>query len=149
MELYKILFGISLFLFIAVSSFLIYLVNKNKKSRGVILNENQKLKKIIKDMSLPIYTGSRCIIYGKRLTRGGDNFKVTFEVEILDLTNTKAKVKVTDCICRNPIYIKNNLKNSVMSYMDNTWIDIKDLDIIKGKGFSRNSKIEAIFKDQP
>jgi hypothetical protein len=148
METTKILLlGLS---FLSVGCILmIFIMIKKSNKRLLEVNKlkraNKNLRKKIKIFSSPLYIGCKCLMNKYGLYVGENNFTVDLEVKILEYTNTMAKIEVIECQSDSDYYRSNNLKNNVINYMDNKWVKISSLDIIKNKSYDRSKKIDNML----
>lgn len=104
--------------------FLVKFINKNKK----IKSKNKKIKKSF-DKIASIEVGSRAIFecYLK-YPRDEVSLFVVYEVEIIETTKKKAKVKVISF--KTDSYLKYTYSKGITLYLNNKWISIKSLDLI-------------------
>lgn len=126
---------------------------------GVLFNKNIKLQKEISEMKLAVEkanqeqeelvsidVGDRAIIPNYGLTyKDTDSFNVTYEVEILEVSEDKVKVKsidytTTDKIARDP-----QLKPSILAFIDGKWIEKRTIELIVDEQMRRDRKLKQIL----
>ena len=121
---------------------------KLKKELNEIKVKNNEMEKFNEDLMV-IEPGDKVIYPDFGLVRdsGGPNeknFKVTYELEVLDTSKDKVKVKAidftsTDTIGRDP---KN--KQGIIQFMDNKWVDKKDVELIVDESIKRDIKLRKL-----
>jgi hypothetical protein len=127
---------------------------------GILYFKNIKLQKEMANMKLTvdkvnqsqkelvsIDTGDRAIIpdYGLQHTDTKENFSVTYEVEVLEVSMDKVKVKAinftsTDKFAKDP---KN--KSSIINFLQNKWISKKEIELIIDDSMRRDRKLQQIL----
>ncbi len=126
---------------------------------GVLFNKNIKLQKEISEMKLAVEKanqeqeelvsidiGDKAIIPNYGLTyKDTDSFNVTYEVEILEVSEDKVKVKsidytTTDKIARDP-----QLKPSILAFIDGKWIEKRTIELIVDEQMRRDRKLKQIL----
>jgi len=113
-------------------------VSKSKKDKQELVSIDPGDKAIVADFHL---------VYGQG-TSNEIKFSVTYEVEIIEISMDKVKVKATDFIAndktgRDPIY-----KQSILDFMQNKWIDKKDVELVVDNSMRRDAKLQEILGDK-
>jgi hypothetical protein len=127
---------------------------------GILYFKNIKLQKEMANMKLTvdkvnqsqkelvsIDTGDRAIIpdYGLQHTDTKENFSVTYEVEVLEVSMDKVKVKAinftsTDKFAKDP---KNKL--AIINFLQDKWVNKKDIELIIDDSMRRDRKLQQIL----
>ena len=133
-------FILSILCFLIVSN--IKIRNKNKN----LSDDNFKLQKKVDDFKNYI-PGRKGIVYNFSLqqTSTKTDFKVTYEVEIIEVSENKIKVSAydftsTDSFARDPTN-----KQNIIGFFQNQWVPKKDVELLIDKTDIRDSKIEQIL----
>ncbi len=145
MELVLLILSLSTFLgliFIAV------LFNKNLNLQNEISKMKFAVEKATKEQEelVSIDVGDKAIIPNYGLTyKDEDSFTVTYEVEILEVSEDKVKVKsidytTTDKIARDP-----KLKPSILAFIDGKWIEKTTIELIVDEQMRRDRKLKQIL----
>ena len=74
------------------------------------------------------------------------NFKVTFEVSILEVTKDKLKVNVLDCITDDSIAKDPKNRPGLLSIINNSWIDRKNFELIVDDTHRRDIKLGELLQ---
>jgi hypothetical protein len=96
---------------------------------------------------ISIDTGDRAILpdYGLEHTETKENFHVTYEVEVLEVSMDKVKVKAinytsSDKFARDP---KN--KQAIINFLQDKWVNKKDIELIVDDSMRRDRKLQQIL----
>lgn len=113
--------------------------------------KSTELKKIL--AFYDIEPGDKAIIADFALLRTEStgkkkNYTVTYEVEVIDISNNKVKVKVTDISSQ---YAEGNdptQRSSIIQIVNNTWVSKCTLELITTDNIStiRDKKLQEILK---
>jgi hypothetical protein len=132
-----------------ILSILCFLIVSNIKIRTknkYLSDDNSKLQKKVDDFKNYI-PGRKGIIYNFPLqqTSTKTDFKVTYEVEIIEVSENKIKVSAydftsTDSFARDPTN-----KQNIIGFFQNQWVPKKDVELLIDKTDIRDSKIEQIL----
>lgn len=141
--------------------FIIFLYNKydlirkeldNVKSN--VVREKEKLDKERQklDNLICIEPGDNCIIpdYGLEHTDDSSgnivktSFKVTYEVEVIEVTKDKLKVKAinfttTDSFAKNPKH-----KSGIINFLQDKWVDRSSVELVMDTRKRRNIKLDEL-----
>jgi hypothetical protein len=96
---------------------------------------------------ISIDTGDRAILpdYGLQHTDTKESFSVTYEVEVLEVSMDRVKVKAinftsTDKFAKDP---KN--KSSIINFLQDKWVNKKDIELIVDDSMRRDRKLQQIL----
>jgi len=146
-------FGILGILYVIILSFTVFLVVKLVKKGSLaksLQQENSNLKEKVSGFRTFI-PGRKGLIYNFGLeqsatkTSSKTSFKVTYEVEIIEVSENKVKVSAydftsTDSFARDP---KN--KSNIIGFYQNQWVSKEVVELFIDKSDIRDSKIEQIL----
>lgn len=123
------------------------LTDKLNKALGQVEKEKENMGSLVK-----IEPGDTCIIPDYRLTYtdhvdGKDvqtSFKVTYEVEVIEVAKGKLKVKATgftstDSIARDP-----QKKSGIINFLKDKWVDSKKVEIVMNAQKRRSIKLTEL-----
>lgn len=109
-------------------------------------NEVEKTKQEQEEL-VSIDVGDKAIIpnYGLTHTDTKEDFQVTYEVEIVEVSTKKVKVRAvnftsTDKFARNP---KN--KHSIIQFLQDKWVDRKSIELLVDEQMRRDRKLKQIL----
>ena len=113
-----------------------------------IKNKNNEMEKFNEDLML-IEPGDKVIYpdYGLVKDSGGPNeksFKVTYELEVLDTSRDKVKVKAVDFTSTDAIGRDPQNKQGIIQFMDNKWVSKKDVELIVDESIKRDIKLRKL-----
>lgn len=151
MEIAIIILSITLFISIIFLGILFdkysKLLNNYSDTVTSVKKEKEKLDKLVQ-----IETGDNGIIpnYGLQYTddsTGEDvitSFKVTYEVEIIEVAKDKVKVKATgftsmDSIARDP-----KKKQGIIDFLQDKWVDKSSIELVMDAQKRRNIKLNEL-----
>ncbi len=128
--------------------FIGFLFNKNIKLQREISEMKFAVEKVTKEQEelVSIDIGDKAIIPNYGLTyKDEDSFTVTYEVEILEVSEDIVKVKsidytTTDKIARDP-----QLKPSILAFIDGKWIEKTTIELIVDGQMRRDRKLKQIL----
>lgn len=91
--------------------------------------------------------GDKAIIpnYGLQHTETKEDFQVTYEVEIIEVSTEKVKVKAinytsTDSFAKDPKH-----KQAIINFLQDKWVNRKDIELIVDDSMRRDRKIKQIL----
>ena len=129
--------------------FISKLYSKNTDLQKEISNmklEVEKTKKSQEDL-VSIDPGDRAILpdYGLKQVDTNESFEVTYEVEIVEVSMGKVKVKAVgftsnDRFARDP---KN--KSSIINFLQDKWVKKRDIELIVDDSMRRDRKLQQIL----
>lgn len=151
MEIAIVILSITLFLSIILLGILFdkysKLLNNYSDTVTSVKKEKEKLDKLVQ-----IEPGDNAIIpnYGLQYTddsTGEDvitSFKVTYEVEIIEVAKDKVKVKAngftsTDSIARDP-----KKKQGIIDFLQDKWVDKSSIELVMDAQKRRNIKLNEL-----
>jgi len=125
------------------------LYSKNVSLQVEMVNMKLTVDKInqAQEDLISIDTGDRAILpdYGLEHTETKENFHVTYEVEVLEVSMDKVKVKAinytsSDKFARDP---KN--KQAIINFLQDKWVNKKDIELIVDDSMRRDRKLQQIL----
>lgn len=125
-------------------------VKKKIKSLEDEIKSTRKTREEI----LGVDPGDRGIMPDYRLTYGtkGQNdylpFQVTYEVEILEVSAEKFKVKATGYTSNDKVANESKNRQGIIDFMKDKWIDRTSVEIIVDDAKRRGDKIDQILGDK-
>ena len=91
--------------------------------------------------------GDKAIIpnYGLQHTETKEDFQVTYEVEIIEVSTEKVKVKAinytsTDSFAKDPKH-----KQAIINFLQDKWVNRKDIELIVDDSMRRDRKLKQIL----
>jgi hypothetical protein len=133
-------FAITGFIFTLSTTILLLIKVKSKNV------EIERLKSKVKKDVYKLGIGDKCLhILDLTNNSSGNTFTVYYEVSLLNVSDTKAKVKVED-ISGTDNYVRDKSnRNGIINFLDGQWIDIKELKLIADEATKRDIKLEQIL----
>jgi hypothetical protein len=129
--------------------FIGFLYSKNAGLQKEMANMKLTVDKVnqAQEELVSIDPGDRAILpdYGLQHTDTKENFSVTYEVEVLEVSMDKVKVKAigftsTDKFAKDP---KN--KSSIINFLQDKWVKKKDIELIIDDSMRRDRKLQQIL----
>ena len=74
-----------------------------------------------------------------------EKFSVTYEVEILEVSIDRVKVKAIDFTSNDKFGKDPKHKSSIVDFMKDKWISKKDIELIVDDSMRRDSKLQEIL----
>lgn len=89
-------------------------------------------------------------LHSTRLTYDDNHsFHIQYEVEILELTKTKAKIKTLDFYTDDGKMSDPKHKNNLMNYMDGKWVNLNSVEfILDGDGAKRELRLSKLLDNE-
>jgi hypothetical protein len=127
---------------------------------GVLYFKNIRLQKEMANMKLTvdkvnqaqeelvsIDPGDRAILpdYGLQQVDTGENFHVTYEVEITEVSVDKVKVRAIDYTSTDKFAKDPKNKSAIINFLQNKWVDKKDIELIIDDSMRRDRKLQQIL----
>ena len=127
---------------------------------GKLYSKNVSLQKEMANMKLTvdkvnqaqeelvsIDPGDRAILpdYGLQQVDTKENFHVTYEVEVLEVSMDKVKVKAIDYTSTDKFAKDPKNKSSIINFLQNKWVDKKDIELIIDDSMRRDRKLQQIL----
>ncbi len=106
-----------------------------------------ELKNSIKEKKVyPFLQGGKAILLNYGLTYGRDkDFKIDYEVDIIEVSMNKIKVRAYDFIPHDSIGKDPSNKQGIIDFMQNRWIDKISAEVIISKEEFRDIKLDQIL----
>jgi hypothetical protein len=144
---------LSLALFLSII-FLGVLFNQNLKLTDKLNNALVQVEKEKENMGslVKIEPGDTCIIpdYGLEYNEDVDgkkvktSFKVTYEVEVIEVAKGKLKVKATDFTSTDSIARDPKRKSGIINFLKDKWVDSKSVEIVMDTKKRRSIKLAEL-----
>jgi hypothetical protein len=125
------------------------LYSKNTDLQKEISNmklEVEKTKKSQEDL-VSIDTGDRAILpdYGLKQVDTNESFEVTYEVEIVEVSMDKVKVKAVGFTSNDSFAKDQKNKSSIINFLQDKWVNKKDIELIIDDSMRRDRKLQQIL----
>lgn len=124
--------------------------NRNSK----LVDKNNQLGSKVKEADskepdFKVQVGSRGVIadFGLIANKTKHEYKVTYEIEVLEVGSTMLKVKAND-FTSNDTYASDPVnRQSILNVLNvnNPWVDISDVDLLVDDTMRRNNKLEQLL----
>jgi len=129
--------------------FISKLYSKNTDLQKEISNmklEVEKTKKSQEDL-VSIDPGDRAILpdYGLKQVDTNESFEVTYEVEIVEVSMGKVKVKAIDFTSNDKFARDPKNKSSIINFLQDKWVKKKDIELIVDDSMRRDRKLQQIL----
>jgi hypothetical protein len=146
MEISLIILSITLFLSI-IFTHRLYTINSELKSENDKLKSEVDKSKKDKEELVSIDPGDRAILpdYGLQHTDTKESFHVTYEVEIVEVSVDKVKVKAIDFTSNDKFAKDPKHKSAIIDFMKDKWIAKKDIELIVDDSMRRDAKLQEIL----
>ena len=133
-------FILSILCFLIVSTIKIRTKNKH------LSDDNSKLQKKVDDFKNYI-PGRKGILHNFGLTQSSTktDFKVTYEVEILEVSENKVKVSAYDFTSTDSFALDPSNHSMIVGFFKNQWVSKDEVELLVDKSDVRDSKIEQIL----
>jgi len=127
---------------------------------GVLYSKNINLQKELSKMKsevekvnqaqeelVSIDTGDRAILpdYGLQHTDTKESFSVTYEIEILEVSIDKVKVKAIDFTSTDKFAKDPKNKSAIINFLQDKWVNKKDIELIVDDSMRRDRKLKQIL----
>jgi hypothetical protein len=91
--------------------------------------------------------GDRAILpeYGLKTVDTNENFHVTYEVEITEVSMDKVKVKAIDFTSNDKFAKDPKNKSSIINFLQNKWVSKKEIELIVDDSMRRDRKLQQIL----
>jgi len=122
--------------------------NLRKEITGMISKVDEKVSQLEELVS--IEPGDKAIIPNYGLCYNGgtkeeQNFKVTYEIEILEVSTDKVKVKAIDFTSTDKVGRDPQNRQGIIDFMNKKWISRKDIELVVDDQMRRDRKINQIL----
>jgi len=123
-------------------------------SKNVILQKEMVNMKLTVDKVnqaqeelVSIDPGDRAILpeYGLKTVDTNENFHVTYEVEITEVSMDKVKVKAIDFTSNDKFAKDPKNKSSIINFLQNKWVSKKEIELIVDDQMRRDRKLQQIL----
>ena len=132
-----------------------FLFNKNIKLQNTINDMKSTVDEKIKQLErqieaqeelVSIDPGDKAILPNYGLTYNDkENFQVTYEVEILEVSIDKVKVKAVDFTSTDKIARDPQKKQAIVDFLNGKWVKKKDIELIVDDQMRRDRKLNQIL----
>ena len=146
MELTLVVLSFSVLVSLVFIGFLYFKnVDLQKKMTGLKL-EVKKTKKAQEDL-VSIDPGDRALLpeYGLTTIDTNENFHVTYEIEITEVSMDKVKVNAVDYTSNDKFAKDPNNRSSIINFLQNKWISKKEIELIVDDQMRRDRKLQQIL----
>ena len=108
--------------------------------------EVEKTKKSQEDL-VSIDPGDRAILpdYGLKQVDTNESFEVTYEVEIVEVSMDKVKVKAVGFTSNDRFAKDPKNKSSIINFLQDKWVKKKDIELIVDDSMRRDRKLQQIL----
>jgi len=91
--------------------------------------------------------GDRAILpdYGLQQVDTKENFHVTYEIEILEVSMDKVKIKAIDYTSTDKFAKDPKNKSSIINFLQNKWVSKKEIELIVDDQMRRDRKLQQIL----
>ena len=129
--------------------FIGFLYSKNlglQKEMANMKLEVEKTKKYQEDL-VSIDPGDRALLpeYGLKTIDTNENFHVTYEIEITEVSIDKVKVNAIDYTSNDKFAKDPNNRSSIINFLQNKWISKKEIELIVDDQMRRDRKLQQIL----
>ncbi len=116
--------------------------SKNSDLENKILKTEKEKEELVS-----IDVGDKALMpdYGLSHTTSGENFSVTYEVEITEVSQESVKVKAIDFTSSDKWAKDPSHKQAIISFMQNKWIPKKEIELIVDEQMRRDKKLQQIL----
>jgi hypothetical protein len=129
--------------------FIGFLHSKNVGLQKEMVNMKLTVDKVnqAQEELVSIDPGDRAILpdYGLQNTETKESFHVTYEVEILEVSVDKVKVKAVDYTSTDKFAKDSKNKSSIINFLQNKWVKKKDIELIIDDSMRRDHKLQQIL----
>lgn len=126
----------------------LFFINKNKLMKKELIKSkdiNKKSTKKINDF-LKFKIGDRGILdYTLRKSPENKSFDLTYEVEIMGVSNNRVKVKVLGFNSFDSIANDSSNKSSIIKFIDGKWIPSNKINLIASDRDLRDEKLKELL----
>jgi len=109
-------------------------------------SEVERANKAQEDL-VSIDPGDRAILpdYGLQQVDTKENFHVTYEIEILEVSMDKVKVKAIDYTSNDKFAKDPKNKSSIINFLQSKWVSKKEIELIVDDQMRRDRKLQQIL----
>ena len=125
------------------------LYSKNVSLQKEMVNMKLTVDKVnqAQEELVSIDPGDRAILpeYGLKTVDTNENFHVTYEVEITEVSMDKVKVKAIDFTSNDKFAKDPKNKSSIINFLQNKWVSKKEIELIVDDQMRRDRKLQQIL----
>jgi len=125
------------------------LYSKNVSLQVEMVNMKLTVDKInqAQEDLISIDTGDRAILpdYGLEHTETKENFHVTYEVEVLEVSMDKVKVKAINFTSNDKFAKDPKNKSAIINFLQDKWVNKKNIELIIDDSMRRDRKLQQIL----
>ena len=146
-----IICGVLSFAVVKLSSSNSSLLIDNNLLRNEVEDLKNQLSKTKKDKEeiTSIDPGDKAIIpnYGLKYTSTNESFEVTYEVEIVEVSMDKVKVRAVNFTSNDKAGKDPSNRQGILDFMKDKWISKRDIDLVVDESMRRDVKLKEILGD--
>lgn len=128
-------------------SYYLFLENKELKAKVLTLKDEVSKKKKEQDDILKFYIGCKVLIpnYGLQDKSNNKSFKVNYEADVIDVSDTKLKVNAygmtsDDAFGKDPAN-----KSAIVNFLQGHWVNKEDVQLIVDDSHKRQIKLNELL----
>jgi hypothetical protein len=125
------------------------LYSKNVSLQVEMVNMKLTVDKVnqAQEELVSIDPGDRAILpdYGLEHTETKENFHVTYEVEVLEVSMDKVKVKAINFTSNDKFAKDSKNKSAIINFLQDKWVNKKDIELIIDDSMRRDRKLQQIL----
>jgi len=129
--------------------FIGFLYHKNVELQKEMANMKLTVDKVnqAQEELVSIDPGDRAILpdYGLQQVDTKEDFHVTYEVEVLEVSMDKVKVKAIDYTSTDRFAKDPKNKSAIINFLQNKWVNKKDIELIIDDSMRRDRKLQQIL----
>ena len=117
-----------------------------QKELSKMKSEVEKVNQAQEEL-VSIDVGDKAILpnYGLQHTDTKEEFQVTYEVEIVEVSTEKVKVKAIDFTSSDKFARDPNHKQAIIQFLQNKWVNKKEIELIVDDSMRRDRKLKQIL----
>lgn len=117
-----------------------------QKELSKMKSEVEKVNQAQEEL-VSIDAGDRAILpdYGLQHTDSKENFSVTYEVEVLEVSMDKVKVKAIDFTSTDKFAKDPKMRPSIINFLQGKWVNKKEIELIVDDSMRRYRKLKQIL----
>lgn len=126
-----------------------FLYSRNLALQKVVSNMKSEVEKTKKDQEelVSIDVGDKAIIpnYGLTHTDTKEDFHVTYEVEVVEVSTKKVKVRAVSFTSNDKFARDPKNKQSIIHFLQDKWVDRKSIELLVDDQMRRDRKLKQIL----
>ena len=126
-----------------------FLYSRNLALQKVVSNMKSEVEKTKKDQEelVSIDVGDKTIIpnYGLTHTDTKEDFHVTYEVEVVEVSTKKVKVRAVSFTSNDKFARDPKNKQSIIHFLQDKWVDRKSIELLVDDQMRRDRKLKQIL----